>query len=112
MPEMDGFELLAYFNTYSPSMPVVVMTAFATSETGEPLSRMGSPRILEKPVDFDELAREIGIGFAQESRGGSLAGISISNFLQLIEMEKKICAVHERNEKGDAGCFYFDQRES
>jgi len=32
MPEMDGFELLAYMSTNFPSIPVIVMSAFGTQE--------------------------------------------------------------------------------
>ena len=33
MPEMDGFELLAFMNSHFPSTPVVVMSAFGSAAT-------------------------------------------------------------------------------
>ena len=35
MPEMDGFELLAYMSRNYPDIPVIVMTAYCTPEIKE-----------------------------------------------------------------------------
>lgn len=42
-----------------------------------------------------------------DAQSGSLEGISIGNFLQLIEMEKKTCIVALQKEGGREGEFYF-----
>ncbi|MGQ9474106.1 MAG: response regulator, partial [Candidatus Caldatribacteriaceae bacterium] len=59
MPEMDGFELLAYMSRNSPSIPVIVMTAFGSPEIEERLQAQGISLYLEKPVDFDILVSKI-----------------------------------------------------
>ena len=59
MPEMDGFELLGYLKNDFPQIPVIVMTAFGTPEIETRLSQGGMIRMLEKPVDFEELTQLI-----------------------------------------------------
>src|SRR5688500_12426532 len=56
MPEMDGFELLAWLRRGFPHLPVVVMTAFG-AETA-PLD--GGLELLEKPFDVGDLKRKVG----------------------------------------------------
>ena len=53
MPEMDGFELLVYMNNNFPSIPVIVNSAYCTSEMQAKLNTIGTMRLLDKAVDFD-----------------------------------------------------------
>ncbi len=113
MPEMDGFELLAYMSTNFPSIPAIVMSAFGTQEIKQRLRSMGTLGFLEKPLDFQELTNAISKGLrqeGQEGQEGSLNGISIPSFLQLIEMEEKTCLleIHEKG-KPEKGLFYFNR---
>lgn len=91
MPEMDGFELLAHISTAHPFMPSIVMTAFATPEIEERVNLTGTAKLLEKPIDFEKLAKSILEGLAQESKEGAVAGLSLANFLQLLALEQKTC---------------------
>jgi CheY-like chemotaxis protein/predicted regulator of Ras-like GTPase activity (Roadblock/LC7/MglB family) len=108
MPEMDGFELLAYIHRRFPFLPAIVMTAFNTPEIEEQLVSGNNLRILEKPIDFDDLADAISKTLEQEGKEGSLTGISLANFLQLLEMEQKTCLL-EVSTKDDQGFIYFHQ---
>ncbi len=105
MPEMDGFELLAYINNNFPGIPVIVITAFGTQEIADRLMRSGAVQYLEKPLDFNELADKIFEGLASGSRG-YIQGITLPSFLQLLEMEQKTCTLtiraHDRT-----GSIYF-----
>jgi len=56
MPEMDGFELLAYLNSYFPSIPAIAMSAFSTPGLEERLQAFGTLRFLSKPMDFSKAA--------------------------------------------------------
>lgn len=94
MPEMDGFELLAHISSAYPFMPTIVMTAFATPEIEERLNSAGTSRLLEKPIDIEKLAQAIREGLIQSVYEGTLAGFSLANFLQLLEMEKKTCLLN------------------
>lgn len=109
MPEMDGFGLLAILHNNYPEIPAIVMTAFATPEIEERLSRTAMIRMLEKPVDFDELTQLILGLIDQDFSGGTLTGISLPSFLQLIEMEQKTCLMEVKADDGQQGLLYFEK---
>lgn len=110
MPEMDGFELLAIISAAYPFLPAIVMTAFATPDIEERLNVAGSYRLLEKPLDFEKLAEAIVEGLHQESKDGSVAGFSLENFLQLLEMEKKTSLLFVKGQSRD-GYIFLDRGE-
>ena len=91
MPEMDGFELLAYMSTHFPSIPVIVISAFGSARIKEQLDELGAIKYLSKPIDFLTLADEISKELEQDDKSGSVKGISLGGFLQLIEVEEKTC---------------------
>jgi CheY-like chemotaxis protein len=107
MPEMDGFELLAYISSNMPTVPVIVMSAYATPQIEEKLREMGALDILRKPLDFDVLAKCVQDGLNQGVPGGSVTGISVGSFLQLIEIEQKTSLLEMHNENGQKGHFFF-----
>ncbi len=111
MPEMDGFELLVHLNTHFPFIPSIVMTAFNTPEIEERLKYSSTLQVLEKPVEFDVLAEAIKQTLNWDIKGGTLTGISLPNFLQLITMEQKTCLLEVRNEREIMGLIYFYQGE-
>ena len=107
MPEMDGFELLAFLKNNFPEFPAVVMTAFATPEIEGRLGRTGMIKMLEKPVDFDELTQLILSLLENDLTGGVLTGISLPSFIQLIEMEQNTCLMEVSAPKAAQGLLYF-----
>jgi len=112
MPEMDGFELLAYMSKYFPSVPVVVMSAYGTPKIKRRLEILGSFGFLEKPLGLSELAQAIIHGVVRGSDAGSMKGISIGSFLQLIAMEQKTCLLEiSADGKDRKGFFYFNKGE-
>jgi len=112
MPEMDGFELLAYMSTNFPSIPVIVMSAFGTQEIKDRLGPIGTLGFLDKPVDFKKLTNLIRNSLKHDIKGGSLKDISITSFLQLIEMEQKTCLLDITGEDMPVnGIFYFNKGE-
>jgi CheY-like chemotaxis protein/predicted regulator of Ras-like GTPase activity (Roadblock/LC7/MglB family) len=89
MPEMDGFELLAWLRRGLPHLPVIVMTAFGA----ETVPRIdGSPEVLEKPFDVGELKRKVA-DMMRQSVKGRVENISLASFLQLLELERKTCTL-------------------
>ncbi len=106
MPKVDGLTLLAYANENYPQTPCIVMTAYATPEIKERLSK-DTFRLLEKPFAIDELARAISQGLEPDGPRGSLKGISVASFLQLIEMEEKTCFLEIISDDGKKGIAYF-----
>lgn len=110
MPEMDGFALLAHLAGSHPFLPAIVLTAFATPEIEESVNATGTARLLEKPVELERLAEAILEGLQRESKEGALAGFSLSNFLQLLSLEKKTCLLNVKNDRLD-GYIYLEQGE-
>ncbi len=108
MPKMDGFELLAHISTYYPTLPAIVMTAFSTPDIERQIQETRSLKLLEKPIDFDDLASSITEALEHSGEEGSLTGISLSSFLQLIETEQKTCLIEVSSPLGK-GYIYFNQ---
>lgn len=59
MPEMDGYELLAYVAKNHPRLPVIVMTALIDSDVYKRLGALGISNYVGKPIEFNELIKEI-----------------------------------------------------
>lgn len=89
MPEMDGFELIAWLRRGFPHLPVIVMTAFR-AETAGRLDR--GLEVLEKPFDVGDLKRKVS-DLLRQSVKGRVENISLSSFLQLLELERKTCTL-------------------
>ncbi len=95
MPRMDGFELVAHLSSSYPEIPVIVMTAFGTPEMEDNLRDMGTFQYIEKPIDFALLVEKILKGLQGPSKG-FITGVSLSSFLQLLELDKKTCTLNIR----------------
>lgn len=106
MPEMDGFQLLAYLTRHFPNIPTIVMTAFGTPDMEEKLLNVGATQYMEKPLDFDVLADNIRQHVAGDDSQGHIKGITLGTFLQFLEMEEKTCTLTvTSNER--IGSLYF-----
>lgn len=105
MPVMDGFQLLEYIDKNYPGTPVFIMTAFGSEGIEEKVLALGAFKYFEKPLNMDVLTDAV---FEQLNAGaeGRISGISLSSFLQLMEMEKKTATI--RISSGDkTGNLYF-----
>ena len=91
MPIMDGFELLAHVKKHASNLPVVVLSA-STGEITDELDPFGALHVLAKPVSAKTLAGEARAALA-ELGSGHVTGITLPNFLQLLQWERKTCAV-------------------
>jgi CheY-like chemotaxis protein len=106
MPKVDGLVLMAYAHKYHPDIPCIVMSAHGTPKIKEALQ----PDILqfiEKPFTADELAKVVITALSKGAPGGTLSGISIVNFLQMVEMEQKTCLCEVDSPDNPKGFFYF-----
>ena len=59
MPGMGGLALQEQLNKRGRNFPVIVMTAFPTSEAEWRSARFGAKAFLTKPVDPDELLEQV-----------------------------------------------------
>lgn len=105
MPKMDGFALVAHLSSHHPAIPVIVMTAFGTPDMEENLKEIGAFQYIEKPIDFNLLVAKILNGLDGRSKG-FITGISLSSFLQLLELDKKTCTLTVRSGRHQ-GNMYF-----
>jgi len=105
MPDVDGFELLAHLRRNYPSLPVILMTALGTAEMTSRLGSAGAFECLSKPFDVAVLKRKIQDMLAQRVRG-RVENISLSSFLQLLEIERKTCTLHVTAGERDGRLFF------
>ena len=108
MPKIDGLELLAYMNEHHPAIPCFVMTAYGTPEMRKRLSR-DILRFFNKPVEIDELAQVIIQTLKWDIPLGSMHGISVVSFLQMIAMEQKTCLFEVSVPEKEKGILYFEK---
>ena len=106
MPRIDGLGLLAYANKYHPSLPCIVMSAHGTPSIRQTLHK-DILQFIEKPFTADALAKAIIGALKRGLPDGSLSGISIVSFLQMIEMEQKTCLFEVETPDNPKGFFYF-----
>ncbi|HEX4963649.1 MAG TPA: response regulator [Thermoanaerobaculia bacterium] len=90
MPDMDGFELLAYLRRNFAGLPVVVMTALESAETASRLD--GSVECFTKPFNVQDVKARIWELLAQRVKG-RVENITLPSFLQLLELERKTCSL-------------------
>ncbi len=107
MPEMDGFELLAHLSIAHGDIPVIVMTAFGSSEIEERLDSMGAFQYIEKPIDFDVLIEKVKEGLAAAEKG-HISGVSLASFMQLLSLDKKTCTLGVVSGDNVGTVFFFD----
>jgi CheY-like chemotaxis protein len=108
MPVMDGFELLATMSSDYPNIPNVVMSAFGTPKIEDQLKALGTFRFLDKPLDVDALEEcIISTLDSLDEQKGSISGISLANFLQLIEAEQKTCTLLVYTNSPQKGVLHF-----
>jgi CheY-like chemotaxis protein/predicted regulator of Ras-like GTPase activity (Roadblock/LC7/MglB family) len=108
MPKVDGFSLLAYMKENHPEIPCIVMTAHGTPQLKEKLQQ-DVLSFIEKPFEIKDLAQTIIPALDRKSPDGSLQGISIASFLQMIEMEEKTCLFEVDSPEEGKGYFYFEK---
>ncbi len=85
MPEMSGFELVAYLGRHYRQIPIIVMTAFGTEEMEENFRLLGVSSYLEKPLDINMLSEKIQKIFSDPgSNAATFISRSQSNLLKVL----------------------------
>ena len=59
MPDLDGFDVLQHIRDHRPEVPVIIITAFANTDTAIQAVNNGAFAFLQKPVLADELSAKI-----------------------------------------------------
>ncbi len=107
MPVMDGFSLLSEMGEKYPFVPVIIMSAFVFADIEGRINQPGGFRYLKKPVDLNHLSEVVSDILSSNVEGG-INGISVSGFLQLIEMEQKTCTLRITS-NGRIGYMYVEK---
>lgn len=114
MPKVDGFSLLVHIRSDFPQVPVIIMTAHSHPVMERMAWKIGVAEYIEKPFEFEQLARKIIANLGEEDRwkDGGLRGLKVSFFLQLIDLEKKTCQVClvERSSRREGALYFRDGR--
>lgn len=109
MPKVDGLELLAYMTRNHPATPCIIMTGYGSPAIKKRADRGEILSYIEKPFDSNELAEAIIKGLDLSYEGEYLSGISVSSFLQIINMEEKTCFFEVSSMDNGKGLFYFKE---
>jgi DNA-binding NtrC family response regulator len=56
LPDFRDLSLLAVMHRLAPTVPIIVMSAYATPDIIERARRFGAYRVINKPFEMDELA--------------------------------------------------------
>ena len=109
MPKIDGMQLLIHKNQNFPQIPCIIMTAHSTQKIKKRLQHEVINYIEKKESHYiDELVKAIFNALEEDIPVGTLRGISIASFLQMIEMEQKTCLFEIFSPEKPKGVFYFE----
>lgn len=108
MPGMSGIDLVFAARSLIPELPVIVMTAFKTTE----VQRItGSPKtdFLEKPFEFDILLDLVDAAFAPKKVGfsGAISVQTLPDVVQLYVLSNTTGRLDIRHHSGD-GQLWFE----
>ena len=105
MPVVNGLQLLSYMNRNHPGVPGIVLTGRGSKELENRVKALGDFQYFEKPLDTNVLA-DIILKTLYAAPAGQIHGISTASFLQLIDIEEKICTLKIRSGRR-LGYLYF-----
>ncbi|MBU0970746.1 MAG: response regulator [Proteobacteria bacterium] len=107
MPEMDGFELLAYVNEHFSSIPCFVMSsAYENSEIRNQIPQ-DILKFYPKPIYPKIVGPEIIEALNSNQNRKKPKGISVISFLLMIEKEERTCLFEASLPNGKKSLFYF-----
>jgi CheY-like chemotaxis protein/Tfp pilus assembly protein PilZ len=105
MSEMDAFELASLLGTKYPQTRVIVMTNNASSMFRAKIRQMPSVIHFDQALDISMLTKRI-FTELQIDYGGQIRGVSLSSFLQMLELEGRSCALRV-TAKGKVGTIFI-----
>ena len=106
MPRMNGFALIEYILKSYPDTPIIAMSAYGTPEIEAKFNSMPTIKYFNKPLKTEAIIAAI---FEKlKISYGQIEGISLSSFLQLLQMESKTCTLSITSRQGKkTGALYF-----
>ncbi len=104
MPNKDAYTGFSMLTNRFPYVPCIALSGQKERQKHEALKR-GASHCLEKPIDTKELlqhAKEL----LETGTSGTMKGIPIHSFLQMLESEEKTCTL-QVDRKKDTGRLYI-----
>jgi CheY-like chemotaxis protein len=109
IPIVNGLVLLAYMAKNYPKVPCIIMTGYKMKPFLKKRFQKEASHYIEKPFELTDLARAImSVLGHQEIVAGTLNGISVVAFLELIEMECLTCLCEISSRNGRKGYLLLD----
>jgi len=109
LPDFDGVELLAYMTRMFSSTPCIAML-----DPGQPAPWFAGQKtpqnvleFIEKPIQVKDLIYKINLCLRLKEQGVIEKGMTLKNFLPLIETVKKSCLVEAKCGKKSKGHLSF-----
>ena len=106
--DINGWHLIEYIESFHPQIPIVVITGCTEEEKLEELQSKVQ-KILLKPVRVHQLVKTIISILNKDISNGSLKGVSVGSFLQLLEMDEKTCLLEVGISQNKKGLLYVNQ---
>lgn len=106
--DVSGWDLIDYIENFHPHIPIVVITGCVDQEKLDTLQ----PRvrqILMKPIKVRQLVRIVTGILNEDITSGSLKGISVGAFLQLLEIDGRTCLLEVGNSPKNKGLLYVNR---
>jgi CheY-like chemotaxis protein/predicted regulator of Ras-like GTPase activity (Roadblock/LC7/MglB family) len=86
LPGMSGIDLVLEARRRKPSLPVIVMTAFKTSDHDKRLAMATSTSFLDKPFRFERFLALVDEGLARPGFSGAISVQTLPDIVQLYVM--------------------------
>lgn len=107
MPGINGMVLLSYVSKNFPNLPCIIMTGHGTPELKERLEKKYT-HFIQKPFSVTDLGELILSTLGQEQHLlGTMNGVSIAGFLNLVELEGMTCICEIQAKDGRTGYLVF-----
>lgn len=105
MPNMDGTTLIEHLSKNHPNLPCAILTS------GSNKSEIRFDRVhtyIQKPIDASTIfATVTDLLRAPKPLLGTITGMTLPNFLQIVESEKKTATVEIHTPQGERGYFFI-----
>jgi CheY-like chemotaxis protein len=106
--EVSGWDLIDYIENFHPHIPVVVITGCSDKEKIDAL-RKKVRHILLKPIKVRQLVKIVTNILNEDITTGSLKGISVGAFLQLLEIDGRTCMLEVGSSPKNKGLLYINR---
>ena len=106
--DISGWDLVDYIENFHPHIPIVVITGCVDQEKIKQL-RPRVRQILMKPIKVKQLVRIVTGILNEDITSGSLKGISVGAFLQLLEIDERTCLLEVGTSPKNKGLLYVNR---